>query len=104
MADHVLDGCLNRRWLDGIDASPSKAKKAVTGILLKLGREGLGQFDSLILNHNTAKVDHVRTNSARGAGAVTVGDLPGGASHILEGARLAGIENRVACTTCSCRR
>ena len=104
MADHVLDGCLDGSWLDGIDASPSKAKKAITGILLKLGREGLGQFDSLVLDHDTAKIDRVCTNSTRGAGAVTVGDLPGGASHVLEGARLGGVENRVACTTCSCRR
>ena len=104
MADHILDGCLDGAWLDGIDASPSKAKKAVTGILLKLGREGLGQFNSLVLDHNTAKVDHICTNSARGAGAVTVGDLPGGASNVLKGARLARIEDRVACTTCSCRR
>ncbi len=104
LADHVLDGCLDGSWLDGIDASPSKAKKAVTGILLKLGREGLGQFDSLVLDHDTAKVDRVCTNSARGAGAVTVGDLPGGASHILKGARLGGVENSMAGTTCSCRR
>ena len=59
LGDHVLDGSLHWGGGDRIDGCPGKAAESVTGVLLELGREGLGQLDGLVPDDKTTHVDDV---------------------------------------------
>ena len=59
LGDHVLNRSLHRGGGDRIDGSPGEAEESVTAVLLELGREGLGQLDSLVLDDETTHIDDI---------------------------------------------
>ena len=100
LRDHVLHRGLHRRGGDGVDGPKGEAEEPVAGVLLELGGEGLGQFDGLVLDDETAHVDDVGSHGARGRGVVPVGNLPGRAAGVFERAGLGGVEDGVAGAFC----
>ena len=72
--------------LDGVDAVKGKAEETVVGdIILELGGDGLGELNSLAADSGLADLDDVGVDIARGGGAVSVSDGPGGASQDFGG-------------------
>lgn len=63
LADHVLDGSLDRRRLDGVDRAPSQAQKTIASALHELIRDLVGDLNSLVLDGETADVDNISTDS-----------------------------------------
>ena len=86
LGDHVLNGSLDGLGGDGIDGCKGETEEAVTAVLLKLGGKGFGQLYRLVLDDETAKVDDVCSDRARRRGIISVGNLPGRAGGVLEGA------------------
>ena len=95
LGDHVLDRGCHRSRGNSVDAPKGEAEEAVTHPLLECRGKLLSELDGLILDHETADVEVIGTNVARGRGAVAVGDLPGGAGGFLERAGLFRIKDCV---------
>lgn len=74
--------CELRGWGDGVDTAECETEEAViVGVLLELGRDLLGSFDSLARHGRGAHRDGVSVDVTGGRGLITVGDGPGGAGQ-----------------------
>ena len=79
LGDHILNGRGDFGRGHSVDTAEGETKDAVTDTLLKLVRDGIGKFDRLLFNRESADDNSVFTNGARGRGKVAVGDHPCGA-------------------------
>jgi hypothetical protein len=66
LGNHVLDWRLNRFRLNGIDGAEGQAQQSIGGgILGKLSRELIGQFNGLTLYRDIADLDGIGADRAR---------------------------------------
>ena len=84
LGDHVLDRSLYRVGSNSIDGTPGETEETIATVLLKLGREGFGQFDGLVFDDETAYIDDVCSHGARGRGVIAVRYLPRRTRRVLE--------------------
>ena len=95
LTNHVLDGGLDRRRLDSVDRAPSEAEKTITSALHKLIRDLVGDFNSLVLDGETADGDNISTDVAACRRRVSVRDLPGAALGSLPSTALGWVKDSV---------
>ncbi|KAH0373701.1 acid protease, partial [Aureobasidium melanogenum] len=96
LAYHAFDGGTDGCRLDCVDGAPSQAQQTIASALDELSRDLVGDFDSLVLNCQTANGDNVSTDSTACRRLVSVGDLPSAALRVLPGAALGWVKDGVA--------